>query len=374
MKLRTVFSHRVRRVPVLLGAFTMLVSYAGFLAAAPPDLSEDNGIPRYLENEFAAIRQMLELNAQKLDELSAQLAEVETELKADIGSAKEEVKTDMAVLSGKVDDALAILNAPDKDIELTTEVCFDLGASWDFVYSAKLTAGLGWEGGVKLDGVAELSMPGGVIVPAPIPPMWTTALPIFPALSSSVGSTVCLTVPLYSVASNEHWITDFDTSDFDRVIAGVALPAQTILPGLAKAISDVMPDPTLVMDFLEDGLKMVVPPGATKGNKTYLLSEGQPLNQTILLSNGMRVTQAALDNASDSYSGMLLSSDLLQNIVGPGNIQSAMADPCGLPLGLGLAWDAALCRGVVDDILDIFDPACLLDPIFPHKPAALCLL
>jgi hypothetical protein len=317
---------------------------------------------------------MLEVNAQKMDALSAQLDGVKSELKAEILSAKQEINGRLDILTADVDEVLVMLNEPDKDIQLTTEVCFDLGASWDFVYSAKLTAGLGWEGGVKIDGVAEVSMPGGVLVPAPIPPMWTTAIPIFPALSTGVGSTVCLTVPLYSVASNEHWVKDFDTSDFDQIIAGVALPAQTILPGLAKAISDVMPDPTPVMGFLEDGLKLVVPPSATKINKSYLLSEGQQRDQTVLLSNGMRVSQAALNNVSDSYSGMLYSSDLLQNIVGPGNIQAAMADPCGLPLGLGLDWDAALCRGVVDDILDIFDPTCLLDPIFPHKPALLCLL
>ena len=103
-------------------------------------------------------------------------------------------------------------------------------------------------------------------------------------------------------------------------------------------------------------------------------SHGPQPDQLITLSNGMQVTQAALDNVSGSYSDMLFSSDLLQNIVGSASIEAAMADPCGLPAGLGLNWDADFCRTVVDDILDLLDPACLLDPVFPHKPAVLCLL
>ena len=39
--------------------------------------------------------------------------------------------------------------------------------------------------------------------------------------------------------------------------------------------------------------------------------------------------------------------------------------------GTSLAQDD---KDTVDVILDLIDPACLSDPIFPHKPALLCLL
>ncbi len=70
MKSKAKFFHKIRPYGVSLGAFIVLLSYAGFLAAAPPESSEEKGLPRYMESEFSIIKGMLELNAQKLDALS----------------------------------------------------------------------------------------------------------------------------------------------------------------------------------------------------------------------------------------------------------------------------------------------------------------
>jgi len=368
--LKAMINHRFKRCTVFLCTF-LLVSYAGFSVAAPPDYARDKGFPQFVEGEFDLVKQMLEENAAKLDRnadmmkaLSTQLSGVETNLKAEIVLAKREINAKVDLLAQDVEDVLFILNEPDKDIQLTTEVCFDLGASWDFVYSTKLTGGLGWEGGVKIDAVAEVSLPGGVPVPAPVPPLWFTTIPIFPALSAGVGGTVCVNVPLYSIASNDHWIKDFDTSEFDALVASIAEPAQFLLPGLAKAYGDVMPNPEPVMSFLKDGMTM----GSTKqasASKTTPRLDSIPTGNTILLSNGMHVTQAALDDTTTSYTGMVNSSTLLQNIMGSNNVMNAAGNACGFAAGLGMVNEDE-CNTKSNIVLDFLDPFCLICWLIPH--------
>ena len=66
MMLKAMINHRLRRCTVFLCTF-LLVSYAGFSAAAPPEFAGDKGFPQYVEGEFALVKQMLEVNAEKLD-------------------------------------------------------------------------------------------------------------------------------------------------------------------------------------------------------------------------------------------------------------------------------------------------------------------
>lgn len=301
----------MNKLKILL--FTMLLSNAGFLAAAPPNSSEENGLPRYLEKEFAILKEMLELNAQKMDALSAQLEVAKTESKAEIYSAKQEINGRIDVLAADVGEVIDILNEPDKDIQLTTEVCFDLGASWDWALSSKASLGVGWDIGVKVDAFAELSAPGPFPVLTPIPPSYFTTIPIVPAVSAGVGGTLCVNVPLYSVASNDYWTSEFDTEDFDSLIANVAMPAQFLLPGLANVYGKVMPDVSPAIDFLDDGLNLLIPdPGVTPA--------------------------MALRNASASFAE-LLDSALLQNMVD---------------------------KSRIDTTLDVFDPLCTICWVIPH--------
>lgn len=320
MKLKAKFFHKIRPYGVSLGAFIVLLSYAGFLAAAPPESSAEKGLPLYLESEFAIIKGMLELNAQKMDALSAQLDGVKTELKAEMFSAKHEINDRIEVLAGEVDgiaggvdDVLFLLNEPDKDIQLTTEVCFDLGASWDWALSSKASLGLGWDVGIKVDAFAELSAPGPFPVLAPIPPLWFTTIPIIPAVSAGVGGTLCVNVPLYSVATNDYWTDDFDTKEFDDLIASIAMPSQYLLPGLANIYGKVMPDVTPAIDFLDDGLNLIIPdPGVTP--------------------------HMALVSASESFD-KLMSSPMLKSMIDNSRI---------------------------DGTLDIFDPLCAICWVIPH--------
>jgi hypothetical protein len=237
---------------------TVLLSYAGLLAAAPPASSEDKGLPRYLESEFAVIKEMLELNAQKMDALSKQLDGVKTELKNEIFFAKQEINDRLDILTTDVGLVLTSLNEPDKDIQLTTEVCFDLAASWDWVLSSKASLGVGWDNVIKIDAFAELSAPGPFPVPSIYPPLGITAIPVIPAVSAGVGGTLCVNVPLYSVASNDYWSPKFDTEEFDNLIASIATPAQGLLPGVAHIYGKVMPDVTPAVDFLDDGLNLII--------------------------------------------------------------------------------------------------------------------
>jgi len=358
---------------MLLGAFIMLVSYAGFLAAAPPASSEEKGIPGYLESEFTIIKEMLELNADKLDALNAQLAGVETELKAEIVLAKKEINANMDLLAGdvvllaeEVEKALVILRAPDKDIQLTTEVCFDLGASWDWAYSSKLVGGLGIELGVKGEASLELGMPG--LLPLGIPPFAPWA-PIVPAVSAGISDTICVTIPLYAVASNDHWYKDFNTEQFDDLIATIAQPAQFLLPGLAYAYGEVMPTPEEAVDFVTSGLA-VFDTSSSTSSKTNPLSNRLQSDKTVLLSNGMRVNQEALYTLASSHDD-LMSSPLLRNITQSDSIGEAMNDPCALAASFDLPSADALaaqCGTAIEMFWDVVDPFCLLDLIIDHCP------
>lgn len=323
MMLKAMINHRLRRCTVFLCTF-LLVSYAGFSAAAPPEFAGDKGFPQYVEGEFDLVKQMLEENAAKLDRnadmmeaLSTQLSGVEANLKAEIVLAKREINAKVDLLAQDVEDVLFVLNEPDKDIELTTEVCFDLGASWDWALSTKGSLGVGWDNVVKIDAFAELSAPGPFSIPT-IPPLPPIILPIIPAVSAGVGGTLCVNVPLYSVASNTYWTDDFDTDDLDDLIAGIAMPAQYLLPGLANVYGKVMTDVTPAIDFLGDGLNLIEgirDPGLTK--------------------------EQALENAVESLD-VLMKSPMLKTMVD----QST-----------GIIGEASL---------DFWDPLCLICWVIPH--------
>lgn len=314
MMLITTIGHRVKRCTVVL-ATCLLASYAGLSIAAPPATLEAGGVPAYLEREFAVIKEMLELNAQKMDALSAQLDGVNTELKAEIVSTRQEINDRVELLAADVDEVLVTLNEPDKDIQLTTEVCFDLGASWDWALASKASMGVGWDIGFKIDAFAELTGPGPLPVPA-LPPLLVTTLPVIPAVSAGVGGNLCVNVPLYSVASNDYWTADFDTQEFDDLVASVAMPAQFLLPGLANVYGKVMPDVTPAIDFLDDGLNLIMP------------------------DPGMSLDQARL-NAAQSFAN-LMSSPMLQSMV-----------------------DESTNR-IDETVLDVVDPLCAICWVVPH--------
>jgi hypothetical protein len=304
----------MNKLKILL--FTVLLTGAGFLSAAPPESSEDTGLPRYLESEFAIIKEMLELNAQKMDALSAQLDGATTGLAAEIALAKEEINGRMNTLAADVDDVLFLLNEPDKDIQLTTEVCFDLGASWNWELSSKASLGVGWDNVVKVDAFAELSGPGPFPIPTPVPPIYLTTIPVIPAVSAGVAGTLCVNVPLYSVASNDYWGPKFDTDEFDDLVRIVATPAQGVLPGLAHVYGKVMPDVTPAVNFLDDGLNLII------------RDEGVSDHQ-------------ALVNASESF----------VNLMNTPMIKTMVKDSTSV---IGEGW------------LDFLDPLCTICWIIPH--------
>lgn len=370
MMSKAIFSYQLKCLPVLLGIFLVLVSYTGYIAAAPPAVAGEKGLPQYLESELTLIKDMLSLNAQKLDALSAQLSGVESDLKVEIALARDEITADMDLLSLDIGEALLILNAPEKDIELSTEVCFDLGATWDWAYTGKISGGVGIELGLAGEAGVELTMPGLIPLPTPIPGAPIATLPITPSVAAGISNTICVSVPLYAVASNDHWVADFDTTEFDALIADVARPAQFLLPGLAHAYGQVMPTPEEAIGFLTDGLALF-DPNQANASMTTSLSTGMGADKIVLLSNGMRVNQAVLFAATASHDDMMTGSPLLRNIMETDSIGDALSDPCGFAVSFGLPGAtavAAQCTAVHDLIWDVVDPLCLLDWAIDHCP------
>ena len=113
---------------------------------------------------------------------------------------------------------------------------------------------------MKIDAFAGLSGLGPFPIPA-FPPLNVAFVPIVPAVSAvsaGVGGTFCVNVPLYSVASNDHWTADFDTEDFDDLIANIAMPARYLLPGLANVYGKVAADVTPAIEFLGAGVNLII--------------------------------------------------------------------------------------------------------------------
>ena len=108
-------------------------------------------------------------------------------------------------------------------------------------------------------------------------------------MSAGVGGNLCVTVPLYSVASNDHWTDEFDTEEFDDLIANIAMPAQYLLPGLANVYGQVAKDVEPAIDFLGDGVNLI------------LAEPGESQN-------------AAVVNAVDSFSNLVKNSPTFQTM------------------------------------------------------------
>jgi len=357
MMLKAMINHRLRRCTIFLCTF-LLVSYAGFSAAAPPEFAGDKGFPQYVEGEFALVKQMLETNAamldrnaQKMDALSVQLDGVKTELKADI-----------AALAADVYEVLVILNEPEKDIQLTTEICFDIGAYWEYAYTGKVAAGLGIEAGISGELQVELTTPG--IVPVMLLPPFSVPIPMIPAVTAGISDTVCLTVPLYAVASDKIWIEDFDTRSFDTLVSSVALPVQYLLPGLAEIFGKVLPSPDIAMTMTKDGLELF---DTSSSNASMLtLDKVTPkLQKTGYEYSGLNANSAVHFSAVESQKGMVQGSPLLKYIMEKNGITAAFEDPCEFvtDLGSGLPSSDAIAGLCTDgnEFLDIIDPFCVLD-------------
>lgn len=359
-----VFSHRAKRSALLSVTVFFLVFFSGVAGAAPPEPEKGNGVPQYMAGEFEEVKRLLEVNAAKMDALNAELLRVESRLQGDIATAKIEIMNHVASEIGQATEAIKddlglLLN---DDIEMTTEFCFDLGAAWDWAYTGKLAGGLGWEAVLKGEASLELATPG--ILPFPY-----FALPIVPSLNAGVGNAICITVPLYSTESGALLIAedDIDTESFDNFVQVVASPAQTLVPLIADVFGEVFPAPEASMLMVASSLEMF----DTRSNNltlTGLESGSVGLQKADGQSSYLNADPAAQFAAAMAFEDMLFDSSLLSYITDGGNIESAIADPCGFARDL----DGTAAAGVADAVCifkkAVADPLCVLD-IFNIIPA-----
>lgn len=359
------FSHRAKRRALLSVSVFILVFASGVSNAAPPDPDKGNGVPQYMAVEFEMVKQMLAENAAKMDALNAELLRVESQLQGDIAAAKIEIMNHVATEIGQATEVITydlglLLN---DDIEMTTEFCFDLGAAWDWAYTGKLAGGLGWEAVLKGEASLELATPG--ILPVP----FLGGLPIVPSLNAGVGNAICITVPLYSTESGELLIAedDINTESFNNFVQVVASPAQTLVPLLADVFGEVFPAPEASMLMVASSLEMF----DTSSNNltvTSLESGSAGIQKVGGQSSYLNADPAAHLAAAMAFEDMLFDSPLLGYITEGGNIESAIANPCGFARDL----DGTAAAGVADAVC-IFqkvveDPLCVLD-IFNIIPA-----
>jgi len=352
---------RAGRRALLAGTIVIIVSSSGVAVAKAPEPSDEKGIPQYMAAEFEAVRTMLEENAQALAELKLQLEAVESSLQTEIHLARDDVRAEIESrtdsLSAQLDllgtdvvDVLAILNEPEKDIQLTTELCFDLGASWDWAYTGKLELGLEADVGLSGGAKVEVSTPG--VVPVMIIPPFTTPIPMIPAVSSGIGNTVCLTVPLYAVASNEPWITDLDTDSFDDLVSAIASPAQNLMPMLADGFGQIFPKPSSSMTMVSNGLQLF---DAGSAANAGLESNGHGLQKSVRSAGYLSADPAVHLAAADSFEDMILDSPLLGLIMEGPDAGTVFGDPCGIA--------GELSRNVCAALKTYVDPLCLMDPL-----------
>lgn len=151
-------------------------------------------------------------------------------VKATLADLGDQIAAQEQTLLDKLDEVLAALNKEERNIKLSTNMCFGASVFSKLTGGAKLELGAGWPNVAWAKGVGVIS--------------WTAI-----GGGISVGNKICVKIPLYSVASNKNWIddSDFDTTEFDNLIGTIAQPSQIVVPFLANVYGQLMPGPEAVL-------------------------------------------------------------------------------------------------------------------------------
>lgn len=202
-----------------------------------------NAQPAKPREDAKSVPEQLELIRQNLADLerrlSDQISDVETNLSDQLTDAESNLSTQLDGVQAGVDsnnqtlqDILGVVTAANVDI--TTELCLDQGILANLSGGGHGLIGAGWD--EVLDVEANLSIDA-----------------IFGA-EVGIGNQLCIQVPLYQVASAEPLsdILDFDTSEFDMMLAGVAAGARSVVPTFAAVYTALAPTPEEAAMALEN--------------------------------------------------------------------------------------------------------------------------
>lgn len=269
-----------------------------------------------------ALREQLEIVKETLENLSYQIAAQEQTLLDRIELA--EVR-----LGLKLDKALAALNKEERNIKLSTNMCFGASVFSKLSGGAKLELGAGWPNIAWAKGVGVINwnaIGGGI----------------------SVGNKICVKIPLYSVASDKNWIndSDFDTTEFDNLIGTIAQPSQFVVPFLANVYGQLMPSPEAVL---------------ITANNVSIAATGTDFMTGIVSSPN----PAAFLNGLSMFGPVIGDSLVLQGVL-PG-LSSTLVSTVGNPVAAASAFGAMAIpipginnNSGINLFLDIIDPLGLL--------------
>lgn len=302
-------SQRLIRCSWLFGVLlTFLLSASFTIAANSPNFDNQKGFPQYVVSEFDSIKKTLEQHGQQLGALSTQLASVETNLGADL------------------DEALTFLDKEEKNIKISTTMCFSASVFSKLTGGGKVELGAGWPNIAWAKGVGVIdwkALGGGI----------------------SIGDKICIKIPLYSTASDKNWIenANFDTAEFDELIGHIAQPSQYVIPFLANAYGELVPNPQAAFQAVNN-ISL-----ATTGYNVYTDTLDAP-NPAVFL-DGFTVFEPVIADSAVLQSTLPgLPTALINNLGNPNNVAATLG---GMHVPIpGVAGNTA----GLDAFLDIIDP------------------
>ncbi|MCU7836263.1 MAG: hypothetical protein KZQ83_13560 [gamma proteobacterium symbiont of Taylorina sp.] len=204
---------------LIITFFSFLFSVIAF--AVPPPNPSEQSIPVQLRLIRGALDDMKIQIQKSKDDLSAQMTTMEVNLSDQMDTMEVNLSDQMTTMDSDLKAELDYLyiEVTTDYIELTTELCFDLGIGLEGKIGAEGELGAGWTLGanVKITAKGDAGLAGGL----------------------GLGNEVCINVPLYSVASMPTPFTA--TGDFDELVGYIAWPSQQLVPMIADLYTTIMP-------------------------------------------------------------------------------------------------------------------------------------
>lgn len=169
--------------------------------------------------------------------LSQQMTDMEVRLDstmADIQGSVDDSNAALGILNAKANEIITTLNTP--VIDITTQLCLDESVMAAMAGGAQGEFGVGWPN--VLDAKVAINGEAGF------------------GVEVGVGNQICIQIPLYSVDSNETFLNylDFDTQEFDDMVASYAAGAQLTVPIFAEIYGELMPTPEEAVEALDNYL------------------------------------------------------------------------------------------------------------------------
>ena len=185
--------------------------------------------PLFAHKSPHSVPQQLQVLQDTLAQMQAERAAMEVRLNErltslqssanDLQGSADALQTTANAIQTKADEIFGVVT--EVNIEMTTQLCFNGGAKFEGGVGIHDEVGIGWPN--VLSAKAILQGEGG--------------------FSGELGvqNEICIQVPLYSVPSIHPLFTN--GGEFDDLIAGLALPSQTIVPIIADVYTALMPTP-----------------------------------------------------------------------------------------------------------------------------------